>query len=128
MAFFKLTLRFLLLLLTVFSSYVIYVMIKNPEINWKIVVSHYFANIYCFIIGIRGNLNRGLSNFFFFKRFRSSTGYPLKIVVEIGGIFEAEGIGYVCYAPVCVLQKGFCFGGYTFCNMHRCRLAGNFLY
>jgi len=42
-------------------------MIKNPEINWKIVVSHYFANIYCFIIGIRGNLNRGLSNFFFFN-------------------------------------------------------------
>ncbi len=54
-------------------------------------------------------------------------GHPLEIVVEVGGIFEAEGISNVGHAPVGVLQKGFCFGGYTLCDMHRCRLAGNFL-
>ena len=50
----------------------------------------------------------------FSKRFGGIAGHPLEIVIEVGGIFEAEGMGNVRHAPVGVLQKGFCFGGYTF--------------
>ena len=55
-----------------------------------------------------------------------TAGHPFEIIVEIGGIFEAEGIGDVGDVPVGMLQKGFGFADDPFRNMGGRRFARHF--